>query len=143
MKRVLLTMLAVACAALSAGSVDAKQKTIAGTWTFSVEHVGLKLVLEQKKTSITGTLDWPHGDPIKLAGTMAGDTLTFSGDSGGENFTVHIDSTGSLKADGTLTGTLKARFVDFNDTHQVVRTRDQEIPWTAMRGLHGVVHFPR
>jgi hypothetical protein len=136
-------MLAVACAALSAGSVDAKQKTIAGTWTFSVEHVGLKLVLEQKKTSITGTLDWPHGDPIKLAGTMAGDTLTFSGDSGGENFTVHIDSTGSLKADGTLTGTLKARFVDFNDTHQVVRTRDQEIPWTAMRGLHGVVHFPR
>jgi hypothetical protein len=143
MKRIVLTLLVVAAAVIGAGSVDAKQKTIAGTWTLSVEHIGLKLVLEQKKTAVTGTLDWPHGDPIKLAGTMAGDTLTFSGDSSGENFTVHIDSTGSLQADGALIGTLKARFVDFNDAHQVVRTRDQEIPWTAMRGLHGVVHFPR
>jgi len=143
MKRIVLTLLVVAGAAIGAGSVDAKQKTIAGTWTLSVEHIGLKLVLEQKKTAVTGTLDWPHGDPIKLAGTMAGDTLTFSGDSSGENFTVHIDSTGALQADGELMGTLKARFIDFNDAHQVVRTRDQEIPWTAMRGLHGVVHFPR
>jgi len=143
MKRIVLTLLVVAGAAIGAGSVDAKQKTIAGTWTLTVEHIGLKLVLEQKKTAVTGTLDWPHGDPIKLAGTMAGDTLTFSGDSSGENFTVHIDSTGSLQASGALMGTLKARFVDFNDAHQVVRTRDQEIPWTAMRGLHGVVHFPR
>jgi hypothetical protein len=143
MKRIVLTLLVVAGAVIGAGSVDAKQKTIAGTWTLSVEHIGLKLVLEQKKTAVTGTLDWPHGDPIKLAGTMAGDTLTFSGDSSGENFTVHIDSTGALQADGALMGTLKARFLDFNDAHQVVRTRDQEIPWTAMRGLHGVVHFPR
>ncbi len=142
MKRVILTALFVASATLGAGSVDAKQKTIAGTWTLSVEHLGLKLVLEQKNTTVTGTLDWPHGDPIKLAGKMAGDTLTFTGDSSGENFTVHIDSTGSLEADGTLMGTLKAHFVDFNDTHQVVRTMDQEIPWTAVRGLHGVVHFP-
>jgi hypothetical protein len=74
-----------------------------------------------------------HGDPIKLTGGLADDTLTFSGDSSGENFTIHIDSTGSLKEDGTLAGTLKAHFVDFNDAHQVVRTRDQEIPWTATR----------
>jgi hypothetical protein len=139
----ILAALVVAGAALGAGSVDAKQKTIAGTWTLSVEHIGLKLVLEQKQTTVTGTLDWPHGDPIKLAGAMSGDTLTFSGDSSGENFTVHVDSSGSLKADGTLMGTLKAHFVDFNDTHQVVRTMDQEIAWTAMRGLHDVVHFPR
>jgi hypothetical protein len=139
----ILAALVVAGAALGAGSVDAKQKTIAGTWTLSVEHIGLKLVLEQKQTTVTGTLDWPHGDPIKLAGAMSGDTLTFSGDSSGENFTVHVDSSGSLKADGTMMGTLKAHFVDFNDTHQVVRTMDQEIAWTAMRGLHDVVHFPR
>ena len=142
MKRAILTFVAIV-AAIGAGSIDAKEKSIAGTWTLSVEHIGLKLVFAQKNKAVTGTLDWPHGDPIKLSGAIAGDTLTFSGDSSGENFTVHVDSTGSLKPDGTLAGTFKAHFVDFNDAHQIVRQRDQEIPWTAMRGLHDVVHFPR
>jgi len=143
MKRAIALTVIVAIAVLGATSVDAKEKSIAGTWTLSVEHLGLKLVFAQKNKQVTGTLDWPHGDPIKLSGAMTGDTLTFSGDSSGENFTVHIDSTGSLKADGTLTGTLKAHFVDFNDAHEIVRKRDQEIPWTAVRGLHDIVHFPR
>jgi len=143
MKHSILAVVVIAAVALAAGPVDAQEQSIAGTWTFSVEHIGLKLVLEQKKSAVTGTLDWPHGDPIKLTGTLKGDTLTFSGDSAGENFTVHIDSTGSRKADDTLAGTLKAHFVEFNDAHEVVRTRNQEIPWTAMRGLHDVVHFPR
>lgn len=143
MKRVIVMTAIIAAAVFGVTSVDAKEKSIAGTWTLSVEHLGLKLVFAQKNKSVTGTLDWPHGDPIKLTGAMSGDALTFSGDSSGENFTVHIDSTGSLKADGTLTGTLKAHFVDFNDAHEIVRQRDQEIPWTAMRGLHGIVHFPR
>jgi len=143
MKQSLLAVLVVAGAALAAGSVAAKDESIAGTWTFSVEHIGLKLVLEQKKSAVTGTLDWPHGDPVKLTGMFADDTLLFSGDSTGENFNIHIDSTGMRKADGTLTGTLKAHFDEFNDAHQVVRTRNQEIPWTAVRGLHDVVHFPR
>ena len=143
MKRAVVVTAIIAASVLGIGSASAKEKSIAGTWTLSVEHLGLKLVFEQKKKTVTGTLDWPHGDPIKLSGAMTGDTLTFSGDSSGENFTVHIDSTGSLKADGTLAGTLKAHFVDFNDAHEIVRQRDQEIPWTAMRGLHGIVHFPR
>ena len=130
-------------AALGAGSVDAKEQSVTGTWTLTVEHFGLKLELAQKRHAVTGTLDWPHGDPIKLTGAFTGDALTFAGDSGGENFSVHIDSTGTLKADGTMTGTLKAHFVDFNDAHEVVRKRDQEIPWTAERGEHGIVHFPR
>jgi hypothetical protein len=134
----------VLAAALGAGSVAAQQESIAGTWTLTVEEkFGLKLVLEQKKSTVTGTLDWPHGDPVKLTGTFADDTLVFAGDSAGENFTIHIDSTGVRKADGTLMGTLKAHFDEFNDAHQIVRTRNQEIPWTAMRGLHNVVHFPR
>ena len=143
MKYSLFAVLVVGGAALVAGSVDAKQESIAGTWTFSVEHIGLKLALEQKKSAVTGTLDWPHGDPIKLTGMFADDTLVFSGDTTGENFTLHIDSTGMRKADGTLTGTVKAHFDEFNDAHEVVRTRNQEIPWTAVRGLHDVVHFPR
>jgi hypothetical protein len=133
----------VVAGALAAGSVEAKQESIAGTWTFSVEHIGLKLVLEHKKSAVTGTLDWPHGDPIKLTGVFADETLVFSGDSTGENFTIHIDSTGMRKADGTLMGTLKAHFDEFDDAHKVVRTRNQEIPWTAVRGLHDIVHFPR
>jgi hypothetical protein len=134
---------AVVVVTLGAGSIEAKGKSVAGTWTLKVEHLGLKLELAQKKNAVTGTLDWPHGDPIKLAGALTGDTLTFAGDSTGENFSVHIDSTGTLKTDGTMSGTLKAHFVDFNDAHELVRKRDQEIPWTAERGEHGLVHFPR
>jgi hypothetical protein len=133
----------IAVTALGAGSVAAKGKSLTGIWTLTVEHFGLKLELAQKKNAVTGTLDWPHGDPIMLAGALAGDTLTFAGDSKGENFSIHIESTGSLKADGTMAGTLKAHFVDFNDAHEIVRKRDQEIPWTAERGEHGIMHFPR
>src|SRR5215467_4131472 len=143
MKSALLAAAVIAVVTLGAGSVNAKGKSVAGTWTLKVEHLGLKLELAQKKNAVTRTLDWPHGDPIKLVGALTGDTLTFGGDSTGENFSVHIDSTGTLKTDGTMTGTLKAHFVDFNDAHEVVRKRDQEIPWTAERGEHGLVHFPR
>lgn len=125
-------------------SIFAKEKSIAGTWTLTVEqHFGLKLVLEQKNTVVTGTLDWPHGDPIKLAGALKGDALTFAGDSSGENFIVHVDSTGTIKADGSMAGTLQAHFVDLNDAHEVVRKYDQDIPWTAQRGEHGIFHFGR
>jgi hypothetical protein len=143
MKSAIIGAALIAAVALGVGSIDAKEQSVTGTWTLTVEHFGLKLELAQKKTAVTGTLDWPHGDPIKLTGAFTGDALTFAGDSGGENFSVHIDSTGTLKADGTMTGTLKARFVDFNDAHGIVRKRDQEIPWTAERGEHGIVHFPR
>ncbi len=143
MTRAIAATLIAAAAVLGAAAVHAKTPSIAGTWTLSVEHLALKLVFAQKNTSLTGTLDWPHGDPIALTGTMTGDTLAFAGDSSGENFTLHVASTGSLKPDGTLAGTLKAHFVDFNDAHEVVRQRDQEIPWTATRGLHGIVHIPR
>src|SRR5512137_968710 len=104
MKRTIITAVVIIGAALQAGPVNAKEKSIAGTWTLSVEHIGLKLVLAQKHRAVTGTLDWPHGDPIKLSGALADDTLTFSGDSSGENFTIHISSTASLQSDGTLTG---------------------------------------
>lgn len=134
---------ALVLATLAFASLDAQEESIAGTWTFSVDHFGFKLVLEQKKAAVTGTLDWPHGDPIKLTGAFAGDTLTLFGDTAGENFTLHISATGSRKADGTLAGTLKAHFDEFNDAHEVVRVRNQEMPWTARRGLHNVVHFPR
>jgi hypothetical protein len=145
MRKSIIAVIALAGAALAAGSVDAQQKSIAGEWTFTVEHLGLKLVLEQQKSTVTGTLDWPHGDPVKLTGVFVDETLVFSGSSTGqgENFSVHIDSTGVREPDGTLSGTLKAHFDEFNDAHQIVRTRNQDIPWTAVRGLHNLTHFPR
>ena len=143
MKRLRIAAVVVAIAALGANSVDAKEKSVTGAWTLTVEHVSVKLARRQKKNTITGTLDWPHGDPIKLTGRFTADTLTFAGDSGGANFTIQIDSTGRLQADDTMTGVLKAHFVDFNDAHEVVRQSDQEIPWTAVRGQHGIVQFPR
>ena len=136
-------IIAAAVVAVGAASVNAKGTSVTGTWTLTVEHFGLKLQLLQKKDTVTGTLDWPHGDPIKLTGALTGETLTFAGDSGGANFSIHIDSTGMLKADGTMEGTLEAHFVDFNDAHEAVRTHDQHIPWTAERGEHGIVHFGR
>ena len=139
MKRLLLALIA----SLAVATLDAKDASIAGTWTFSVEHLGVKLVLEQNKGAVTGTLDWPHGDPVKLTGAFTDDRLMFFGESAGENFTMHIVSTGVRKADGTLAGTVKVHFDEFNDTHQLVRARNQEIPWTAVRGLHNVVRIPR
>lgn len=143
MKHFLFAVLAVAGVALGAGSLAAQPISIAGDWTFTVEHFGLRLTLEQKKSTVTGVLDWPHGDPIKLTGLFSDDTLVLSGDSTGENFAVHVDSTGTRQADGTLAGTLKAHFDEFNDAHEMVRTRTQEIPWAAARGLHDIVHFSR
>ena len=143
MKRLTIAAVVFAIAALGASSAYAKAKSVTGIWTLSVERIGLKLTLQQKKSTVTGTLAWPHGDPINLSGGLTGNTITFAGDSGGDHFTVQIHSTGKLKADGTMTGTLKAHFVDLNDAHEAVRQTDQEIPWTAVRGEHGIVQFPR
>ena len=54
-------------AALVVGSVHARQQSIAGAWTLSIEHLGLKLVLEEKKSIVTGTLDWPPRGTWKAA----------------------------------------------------------------------------
>ena len=143
MKHFILSALVLVGACHVTNSVEAKEESIAGAWTFTVEHIGLKLVLEQKKSAIGGTLDWPHGDPVRLTGVFADGTLVFSGDSAGENFSIHVDATGVRRADGTLAGAVKAHFDEFDDMHKVVRTRNQEIPWAAVRGLHDVVHFPR
>ena len=133
-------VLVAVLAAPAAGAKD-NTKSVTGDWTFSVEHLPLKLVLAQKGKSVTGTLDYPHGDPLRLTGTMKGDTLTLSGDGKGSNFTIHMNATGVRQKDGTFAGTLKALIVDLNDEKEIVRTHDQDMAWTAERGLHGVKSF--
>jgi hypothetical protein len=122
--------------ALSAQSpVLAKDKSVTGEWTLTVEHLPLRLELAQKKQAVTGTLDYPHGAPIQLKGRFDGKTLTFSGGTAGDNFTMQVNSTAVMNADGMLTGTLKAHFVEFTDEHAVRRERDQDMAWTAARGF--------
>jgi hypothetical protein len=123
-----------------AASAAAQETSIAGTWTLNVDHVGVRLVLEQKGAEVTGKLDWPHGDPITLTGAYTGDRLMFFGESGGENFAIHISATGVRQADGSLSGTLNAHFDEFNDAHQIAEVQNQEIHWTAVRGLQKNMH---
>jgi hypothetical protein len=125
--------LAVFLALSAAFRVDARDKTVSGTWALTVEHLSLPLVLAQKKQAVAGSLAYPHGAPIRLTGRFDGRTLTFSGDSSGDHFTIHVDSTASLKSDGTFDGVLTAHIVDLNDEHQPVREHNQEMPWTAQR----------
>ena len=128
-----ITAILVAAVVLAGGAVEAKQKTVAGNWTLTTENLPLKLVLAQKGGAVTGTLDYPHGTPFRLTGAFKKGTLTFSGDSTGDNFTVHLQAKSSLNADGSLTGTINAHFIEMNDAHEVVRTRDQVMMWTAVR----------
>ena len=71
------TLTVFVIASLAIASLAAKETSIAGTWTLSIERIGVKLVLEQQKGAVTGTLDWPHGDPIKLTGAFTDERLTF------------------------------------------------------------------
>jgi hypothetical protein len=130
-----ITAVVVVAAVLTAGAVEAKQKTVAGNWTMSIEGLAMRFVLAQKGRVVTGTLDYPHGAPFKLTGAFADGSLTFSGgsDSPGENFSVQIKATGSLEPGGSLAGTINAHFIEMNDAHEVVRTRDQVMMWTAVR----------
>ena len=134
MRRLLLTTVVIAIATLAAVSVEEKQKTVAGDWTLTLtaEHFPLRLVLTQKGQTLGGMLDYPHGRPIPLTGTFRAGKITFSGDSGGENFTVHADATGSLAADGTLMGTINAHIVDLDDSQKLTRTHDQQ-SWRGRR----------
>jgi hypothetical protein len=133
MTRTLAVVLILAVAPLT-GPATAGEDTVTGTWTLTIENFPMRLVLAQQDDGLTGTLDYPHGAPFHLTGAFSNGRLTFSGDTTStENFTMHIDATGTLETDGTLSGTIKAHFVEFNDAHEVVRNRDQDIVWTAVR----------
>lgn len=134
MRRALWLAIVFGVVAVTAGQVEAK-KNVAGTWTLTIENLPMRCALAQKGSAVTGTLDYPHGAPFQLTGAFKNGTLTFSGgsESARESFTVHIDARGALKDDGTLEGTLDAHFLEFNEAHQVVKTRDQKMKWTAAR----------
>jgi len=135
MRKALFTVVVFALAALAASPLEAKQKSVAGNWTLTIENLPMRFVLAQKGRAVTGTLDYPHGAPFQLTGAFDKNTLTFAGgsDSPRENFSVQIEAKGSLKSDGSLDGTLNAHFIEHDDAGKVTRTRDQVMMWKATR----------
>jgi hypothetical protein len=93
--------------------------SIAGKWTMAVEtqngamNTGLDLKQEDKK--ITGTISGPQGDAA-LAGEYADGKLTFNVTVQGNNGEVKLVFVGSLKADGTLAGSMNYGQGDLNWT---------------------------
>jgi hypothetical protein len=109
MKRLIKTVVAgfvVMVLAASASTLDAAQKGVVGTWTFSAEGYVLEMVLAQNGKKITGTLQGPHG-PIALKGQFAKGRLTFSGEGpNGIGGREELSATAVLQPDGTLAGNL-------------------------------------
>src|SRR5882672_3860395 len=100
MRRVLFTVVIFALAALAASPLEAKQKSVTGNWTLTIENFPMKFVLAQKGHAVTGRLDYPHGAPFELTGTFDKDTLTFAGGTTSrENFSIDMKATGTLKSD--------------------------------------------
>jgi hypothetical protein len=138
MKRVFATFVVVVAMAVTANLLSASQKSIAGRWTMSTEGMSLRLVLAQKGKKVTGTLQNPHGGTIALKGEFTGGQLTFSGSSDGPadarsahaqplpGFAANapalrVSATGTVKADGSLAGSLTSNVGDM--TWTAVRTR--------------------
>ena len=138
MKKVCASVVMIVVMAMTASSLDAKQKSVAGTWTMSAEGMSLRLVLAQKGKTVTGTLQNPHGGVIPVTGEFAGGQLTFSGSSDtpadgpgahaepapGFALSAHpiqVSATGTVKADGSLAGSLTSNVGDM--TWTAVRTK--------------------
>jgi len=137
MKKICASVVMVVVMAMTASSLDAKQKSVAGTWTMSAEGMSLRLVLAQKGKTVTGALQNPHGGAIPLKGEFAGGQLMFSGSSeqpaGGPDAhagplpgfaasapAIQVSATGTVKADGSLAGSLTSNVGDM--TWTAVRT---------------------
>ena len=95
---------------------------VAGKWVLAVEtqngtiNPALELKVDGKK--VTGTLSSPQGE-VAVAGEFADNKLTFSINVQNNGGDMKIDFAGTLKADGTLAGTMAFP--------------QGEIPWTAAR----------
>ena len=127
------TAVVIGIALLAVSALAGAQQTVAGAWTLTVDNLPMRMVLAQDGAHITGTLDYPHGAPFQLVGEFADGKLRFSSDSKGAGFSVHIEGKGALAEDGRLSGSIDARFVEFDEAQQIKQTRDQTMPWTAVR----------
>ena len=106
MRKAFAILFIVAIMTMTAGSIDAKEKSVAGGWTVSVQEMSLHLVLVQKGKNISGTLENPHGGLIPITGEFVRGQIRFWGKSQGGSVQIELSATGSVKADGSLAGNL-------------------------------------
>jgi hypothetical protein len=97
---------------MTSGSVYAKEKSVAGGWTVSVQEMSLHLVLMQKGKNITGTLENPHGGLIPITGEFASGQIKFHGKSQGGSLQIELSATGGVQTDGSLAGNLTSNVGD-------------------------------
>jgi hypothetical protein len=100
---------------VTASSLYARPKSVAGMWTLLVTDQGsYPMVLAQKGKAITGSIDGPHG-LIQVKGEFTNGQLKMAGTSQA----IQLSATGSLKADGSLAGNMTSNVGD--------------MAWTAVR----------
>ena len=72
MNRLRITAVVFAITVLGTGSAAAKAKSVTGTWTLTVEHLGMKLTLLQRRTPSlahsTGRTAIPSSSPVDSPG---------------------------------------------------------------------------
>jgi hypothetical protein len=61
MSRTLTAAIAVTLISLAPGLAEARQKTVGGEWTLTIESLPLHLALTQKREAVTGTMDYRTG----------------------------------------------------------------------------------
>ena len=112
MRKAFAILVIVMMTTMTAGSIYAKEKSVAGGWTVSVQEMSLHLVLMQKGKNITGTLENPYGGLIPITGEFARGQIKFWGKSQGGAVQIELSATGSVKADGSLAGNLTSNVGD-------------------------------
>lgn len=114
MRKAFAIFVIVAMMAMTAGSIYAREKSVAGAWTVSVQDMPLHLLLMQKGKNISGSLENPHGGVIPITGEFAGGQIKFWGKSQGGSVQIELSATGSVKADGSLAGNLTSNVGDMD-----------------------------
>src|SRR5262245_23466842 len=99
----------------ASASAHAQQKSIAGTWTMSIEGMTLSMALEQTGKKIEGTLESPHG-LIRVKGEFDGRMLTLAGALEGGPHELEVSVKGALQTDGTLAGAMTTSVGDMKWT---------------------------
>ena len=114
-------VVAIAFLSLALGAQTKPASGVAGRWTLEAPESPhgpqtLTLVLEQKGSAVSGTLNIPHAGDLKMTGRFEAGRLTMATDPDGDHGSVSLSAT--LKAD-TLTGHISSERGD--------------VKWTAKR----------
>jgi hypothetical protein len=113
MKKVIVGLSLVIVLALSTALVYAQQG-VAGNWVLSVSVMSMPMTLTQEGEKVSGTIDSPHG-VIPLKGEFSKGKLSLVG-AATDAHPVDVAATGTLNADGSLSGNLSVNAMEMSFT---------------------------